>query len=246
VQCKAGVKATARLAPHDGAAWTLPAAPLSARPPAHLPVALTLGGPAPPSARSCGTRSTPGTWCSAAPASPAAAKPGPSRPSSGYGHPSPSTPRSSTRPPGTLRRPSPPNAATPATPRCPPPSPGTIHDQRTRAETQLTDLTNATSQDNDPALLDQLPYLPGILHNAPEHLIEQLAAALNVECLFRKEQNQATIWVTITDSTPATIAALLTDPRADHNQPSPTPPAASPAPAVCGELEQDPMWSPSE
>jgi hypothetical protein len=42
VQCKAGAKATAELAAHDGVAWTPPAAPLSARPAAHQPAALTL------------------------------------------------------------------------------------------------------------------------------------------------------------------------------------------------------------
>ena len=41
LQRKAGVKATAMLAAHDGAAWTLPAAPLSARPSAHQPAVLT-------------------------------------------------------------------------------------------------------------------------------------------------------------------------------------------------------------
>jgi hypothetical protein len=63
---------------------------------------------------------------------------------------------------------------------------------------------------------------------------EPVAHSGKVECLYRKEKPQATIWVTITDATPTTIAALLADPRADHNQPSPTPPN-------CGELAQDPM-----
>jgi hypothetical protein len=118
-----------------------------------------------------------------------------------------------------------------------------LHDQRTRAETQLTDLETATAQDNDPHLIDELPYLPAILSQAPAHLIEQLLAALNVECLFRKDDNQASIWVTITDTTPATIAALLADPRADHNQPDPTPPADTHSPADCGELAQSPICS---
>jgi hypothetical protein len=33
--------------------------------------------------------------------------------------------------------------------------------------------------------------LPGILRNAPEHLIEQLLAALDVGCLFRKSLEAA-------------------------------------------------------
>jgi hypothetical protein len=137
------------------------------------------------------------------------------------------------------------SAPTPAPP--PPPTASAsarnaqLHDQRTRADTQLTDLANATGQDNDPHLFDELPYLPGILNQAPAHLIEQLLAALNVECLFRKDDNQASIWVTITDTTPATITALLADPRADHNQPGPTRPASSPATPCCGELAQSPI-----
>jgi hypothetical protein len=35
------------------------------------------------------------------------------------------------------------------------------------------------------------------------------SATLDVECLYRKEKNQVSIWATITGTTPATLAALL-------------------------------------
>jgi site-specific DNA recombinase len=113
-----------------------------------------------------------------------------------------------------------------------------LHDQRTHAETQLTALQSAAQADNDPTLLDELPYLPGILASAPEPLKEKLLAALDVQCLYRKEQNQVTIWVTITDTTPATLAALLADPRTDHHQTDPQTPAQ---PTGSGELAQRPI-----
>jgi hypothetical protein len=92
----------------------------------------------------------------------------------------------------------------------------------TSSISQLADLETAATSDYDPSLLDELPYLPGILASAPEPLIENLLAALDLQCLYRKDKNQVTIWVTITDSTPATIAALLADPRTDSEHPGPS------------------------
>jgi hypothetical protein len=114
-----------------------------------------------------------------------------------------------------------------------------LHDQRTHAETQLAALQTAARADNDPSLLDELPYLPGILAEAPEPLKEKLLAALDVQCLYRKDKNQVSIWVTITDTTPATLAALLGDPRADHHQTDPQTPAQH---AASGVLAQSPIW----
>jgi hypothetical protein len=111
-----------------------------------------------------------------------------------------------------------------------------LHDQLTRAQIQLTALDDQPPA-NDPTLLDELPYLPGILAKAPDAVKEKLLAALDVQCLYRKKQHQATIFVTITDTTPATLAALLADPRTDDNEPGPQP--ADPAPS--GVLEQGPI-----
>jgi hypothetical protein len=57
--------------------------------------------------------------------------------------------------------------------------------------------------------------------DAPIALREKLYAAFDIHCLFRQEANQATVWATITDTTPAIINALLTDPRTDTAAPVP-------------------------
>ncbi len=49
-----------------------------------------------------------------------------------------------------------------------------LYTERTRLETELAALEAATTQDNDPSLLDALPILGDILTSAPARLIEQL------------------------------------------------------------------------
>ena len=74
-----------------------------------------------------------------------------------------------------------------------------LHDQHTRAQIQLAALDDAPPA-NDPSLLDELPYLPGILAQAPDNLKEKLLAA-----------------------------ALLADPRTDSDQIVPQPSTPAPA-----------------
>ena len=102
-----------------------------------------------------------------------------------------------------------------------------------RAEAQLTALDDQPLA-NDPSLLDELPYLPGILAQAPDALKEKPLASMDVQCLYRKGPHQATIWATITDTT---LAALLAGPRTDTDQPAPQ----TPVPAQAGELAQSPI-----
>jgi hypothetical protein len=71
--------------------------------------------------------------------------------------------------------------------------------------------------DNDLALIDELPYAPGLLTHAPDELRERLAAAFGLQAIYRHDTRQATIVLTITDTTPATINAILADPRTDHD-----------------------------
>jgi hypothetical protein len=113
------------------------------------------------------------------------------------------------------------------------------HDQRTTTQTQLDALTAAATPADDPALLDELPYLAATLAGAPAHLIENLLAALDLQVLYRPEQDQATIWATLTDTTPQTITALLADPRTSTTQPAPQQP-----PAPIAYLPQDPPVPP--
>jgi hypothetical protein len=95
------------------------------------------------------------------------------------------------------------------------------HDQRTTIQAQLDALNAAGTPRDDPGLLDELPYLPVTLAGAPVPLIEALLTALNLQVLYRPEQGQATIWATLTDTTPQTLNALLNDPRASTTTPVP-------------------------
>jgi hypothetical protein len=67
------------------------------------------------------------------------------------------------------------------------------------------------------SLLDELPYPPGLLTRAPDDLRERLAAAFGLQAIYRQDTRQATLVLTITDTTPAIIQAILTDPRIDHD-----------------------------
>ena len=117
-----------------------------------------------------------------------------------------------------------------------------LHDEHTRTQAQLVDdLAAAATPDQDPALLDELPYLAGQLTDAPAHLTEALINALDIPILYRPEQGQATIWATLTDTTPATITALLSDPRVAASQTSPQPSARPGIPVPNAELAQGPI-----
>jgi site-specific DNA recombinase len=104
------------------------------------------------------------------------------------------------------------------------------YNDRTATQTELDTLQAAPARDNDPTLLDELPYAPGLLLDAPDHIREALYAAFGIHCLYRQEKQQVTIWATITDSTPQAITALLNDPRTDSVHPAPDP-LANQAPA---------------
>ncbi len=99
-----------------------------------------------------------------------------------------------------------------------------LHQDHTTTQTQLAEL-HATTPDNDddPALLDELPLLPDLISQAPAHLLERLYDAFDIQILYRDDKQQATIWATITDATPQTIHNLTTDPRTDHDTHPTTP-----------------------
>jgi hypothetical protein len=92
-----------------------------------------------------------------------------------------------------------------------------LYDERTRTETALAAAQAAATCADDPALLDELPLAGDILTAAPDKIKEAICAAFDIHALYRKDQHQVIIWATITPSTPATIAALVTDPRTDSD-----------------------------
>ncbi len=89
--------------------------------------------------------------------------------------------------------------------------------ERTAAEQQLAELETQTAAADDPSLLDAIPRAAGKFTAAPPEIREALYAALDVQILYRPDQNQMTIWVTITDATPQAIQDLLDDPRTDSD-----------------------------
>ena len=90
-------------------------------------------------------------------------------------------------------------------------------DEQAAAKAELETLTADQPAAEDPALLDELPYAPGLLAGAPAELRARIYAAFQVHALYRAQQRQATITATITDQTPGIIHALIADPRTDHD-----------------------------
>jgi hypothetical protein len=76
-------------------------------------------------------------------------------------------------------------------------------DEQTAAKSELETLTASQPPAEDPALIDELPYAPGLLAGVPAELRARIYAAFQVHALYRAQQHQATITATITDQTPA-------------------------------------------
>ena len=111
-----------------------------------------------------------------------------------------------------------------------------LYAERTTIEAKLTALEQAAPPDNDPGLLDQLPVLSRVLADAPDRIKAALLTAFQVQALYNKDMDQVTIWATLTEDTPRTIAALLEDPRTDDDT------AARPtAQAAASQLERTPI-----
>jgi hypothetical protein len=72
-----------------------------------------------------------------------------------------------------------------------------LHDQRTATQAQLDELA-AAIPDQDPSLLDELPYLTSQLHKAPADLVAGLLDTPDIQVLYQPEQHQATILATLT------------------------------------------------
>jgi len=98
------------------------------------------------------------------------------------------------------------------------------YEQQARLEAELQAITDAPAlTGTDLALIDELPHAIGLLDRAPDDLREQLAAAFTLHAVYRPDTRQATVALTITDTTPATINAIAADPRINHNPATPSP-----------------------
>jgi hypothetical protein len=95
-------------------------------------------------------------------------------------------------------------------------------DDKTAIEAELQAIEQAAPlPDSDLTLINELPHAPGLLACAPDDLRERLAAAFGMQAVYRQDTRQATIVLTITDTTPGIISAILADPRIDHDTDSP-------------------------
>jgi DNA invertase Pin-like site-specific DNA recombinase len=95
------------------------------------------------------------------------------------------------------------------------------YNEQAAAKAELETLTASQPVADDPDLIEELPYAPGLLAGAPAELRARIYAAFRVHALYRAEPHQATITATITDQTPGIIAALLNDPRTDDDTADP-------------------------
>jgi hypothetical protein len=89
-----------------------------------------------------------------------------------------------------------------------------LHHEREQLETQLVALAKTTPHAADPALLDQLPALGDILPGLPPALKARLFAAFDLEILWNKPGQQATVHAEITEATLAALPAIV-DPGQD-------------------------------
>jgi site-specific DNA recombinase len=109
-----------------------------------------------------------------------------------------------------------------------------LHAQRETTENQLTALdATAPAQDGNADLLDPLPLLAGIIDQIPARLQAALYQAFDIQCLYRKDKNQVSIYATITTSTPRAVAAILADAGNDPaNITTPAQPPTHASPAI--------------
>ena len=81
-------------------------------------------------------------------------------------------------------------------------------------ETELAALEEAPAQhQQDPTLLDELPYLGDVLTHAPAALTERLLDAFDVQAVYNRDKNQVTIHATLTTPSPRPSATCSPTPE---------------------------------
>jgi hypothetical protein len=102
------------------------------------------------------------------------------------------------------------------------------YNQAKTLQAELDDLTASQPAEDDPTLINELPYAAAAFTSAPDHIKAKLYAAFGIQVLYRQDKNQATIWATITTTTPGIVATLASDPRTDND-------------TACGDLTNAPI-----
>ncbi len=85
-----------------------------------------------------------------------------------------------------------------------------LHHDHEAAKTQLQELSQQAPPSFDLDLIDDLPLLPGRVHELPERLQAGIFAALDIQILWNAPMKQATFIATITGTTGSTLDYLLT------------------------------------
>jgi hypothetical protein len=111
-----------------------------------------------------------------------------------------------------------------------------LHHEREQKEAQLKTLPRQAPAGNDIDLADELPMLPARLHELPERIQAALFAALDIQILWNAPMRQATLFATITDTTPGIITDLLARTGDD-----PDPATAAPAGPGTTVTSNDPV-----
>ncbi len=115
---------------------------------------------------------------------------------------------------------------------------GELHAERQQIQAQIDALDTTEPRAADPALLDQLPYAGDILPGLPPALKARLFQIFDMEVLWNKPGQQATVYAEITEATLKALPEILNphrdgyDDTADHNPPE-TP--------VVGDLDTSPI-----
>jgi hypothetical protein len=107
-----------------------------------------------------------------------------------------------------------------------------LHHEREQLEAQLAALAKTAPQAADPALLDELPVLGDVLPGLPPALKARLLAAFDLQILWNKPGQQATVFAEITEATLQALPGIL-DPGQDGYHDTST--DAAPEPGT-------PMW----
>jgi site-specific DNA recombinase len=115
-----------------------------------------------------------------------------------------------------------------------------LEDERATINTQLASLAKTGTGPGDPTLLDTLPLLGNLLAEAPARLQQQLYEAFDLQALYNKNMHQVTIHVTITDTTPRAVAAIIGD-AGDHPCTTTAADASSGRYAQFSDLSQAPI-----
>jgi site-specific DNA recombinase len=88
---------------------------------------------------------------------------------------------------------------------------GELETERAQIGDRLAALDRATSQRDEPGLLDALPLLGDALAEMPASIQARLFAAFGLEMIYNKQDHQVTIYTTITPSTPHALAGIIAD-----------------------------------